>query len=130
MITVAKGTSAIFAVTNFSDASAPDREGELEYKQGIAMAEAAAATPTLEHYIWSTLPSAEVATGGKIFVPHADYKARVDDYIKKKIPHLAKKTTFLWMGFYATNLAYFPPFKPTYMASAIWERACISSPLC
>lgn len=117
---------AIFAVTNFSDASTPDREGEIEYEQGVKMADAAAATPTLEHYIWSTLPSAEVATGEKIRVPHADYKARVDKYIKEKLPDLAKKTTFFWMGFYATNLAYFPPFTPTYMVSAMRSSVCDS----
>ena len=107
-------------MTNFGDTHAPDREGEIEYEQGIHMAEAAAATPTLEHYIWSTLPSGEIATGGKIRVPHADYKARVDEYIRQKLPDLAKKTTFLWMGFYATNLAYFPPLKPTYLVSTFW----------
>lgn len=47
-----------------------DEAGELERQQGINLARAAAKTATLEHYMWSTLPSAKKATGGKILVPH------------------------------------------------------------
>lgn len=47
-----------------------DEAGELEEQQGINVARAAAKTATLDHYIWSTLPSARKFTGGKILVPH------------------------------------------------------------
>lgn len=51
-------------------------------------------------------------TKGKIPVPHFDYKARVDDYIKETLPELAAKTTFLMFGFYPSNFAFFPMLKP------------------
>ena len=33
------------------------------------------------------------------------------------MPELAAKTTFVWVGFYGTTLAYFPPLKPTPLAT-------------
>jgi len=72
----------------------------------------AAEVKTLEHYIWSTLPSAEQITDGEFPVPHFDYKAEVDNYIWKNLPDLAAKTTFLMFGFYPSNFAFFPMLKP------------------
>lgn len=76
------------------------------------LARLASQVKTLEHYIWSTLPNGERLTEGRIPVPHFDYKARVDDYIKETLPELAAKTTFLMFGFYPTNFAFFPMLKP------------------
>lgn len=86
--------------------------GELEKAQALALARAAAQSSTLEHYIWSTLPSASKTSGGKAPVPHLDYKAEVDEIIRKEMPELARKTTFLFFGFYGSNMAYFPFCKP------------------
>lgn len=94
-----------------------EKAGETEYDQGVKLANAASRTPSLEHYIFATLPSASKATNGKIHVPHMDYKANVDVYIKEKLPELAKKTTFVWHGMYASNLAFFPNMKPTFFVS-------------
>lgn len=86
--------------------------GEIEKAQALAVARAAAKSSTLEHYIWSTLPSAKKTSGGKVGVPHLDYKAEVDEVIWNDMPELAKKTTFLFFGFYASNMAFFPFVKP------------------
>jgi hypothetical protein len=45
-------------------------------------------------------------------VQHFDFKAQVDAKIKKEYPNLAAKTTFLYVGYYANNLANFPAGKP------------------
>jgi hypothetical protein len=76
------------------------------------LAQAAAQTPTLEHYIWSTQPSARRILGGKHEAPHMDYKANVDARIKAELPELARKTTYLYFGYYPQNMAYFPLVKP------------------
>jgi len=85
-------------------------------KQGINLADAALQTPTLTHYIWSTLPDASRISSGKYAVPHFQGKSRIDDYIKSK-PALLRKTTFLWITFYATNYV-FPMFTPNFVKSS------------
>ena len=50
-------------------------------------------------------------------MPHCDSKAIVDQHIFDNLPELAKKTTFLWVGYYASNLAYFPLCKVEYFVS-------------
>ncbi|KAF5646379.1 nitrogen metabolic regulation nmr [Fusarium sp. NRRL 52700] len=113
------GSFAIFAVTNFFQnfpTLSADAAVEEEAMQGINLARAAISTPTLEHFIWSTLPNAFRVSEGKSFVPHFAGKNKVDDYIKSQ-PDLLRKTTFLWVGFYASNLQY-PFFKPFPVTSA------------
>ncbi|KAJ5060782.1 hypothetical protein J3E72DRAFT_190104 [Bipolaris maydis] len=110
------GAQAIFAVTNWWDGlfrgHSLTEAGDIEHAQGIMLAKLASQVNTLEHYIWSTLPNGEKITEGRIPVPHFDYKARVDDYIKETLPELAAKTTFLMFGFYPSNLAFFSMLKP------------------
>jgi hypothetical protein len=81
------------------------KAGELEQKQLINIANAAAKTSTLQHYIFSGLPHAAEISKGQLKVPHFDFKAEVEDYIKQKLPELAEKTTYLWCGWYASNMA-------------------------
>ena len=85
------------------------------------IARAAAATPTLEHYIWSTTPSAKRMFRGKLLTPHMDYKANVDARIKSELPNLAAITTYLYFGYYPQNMAFFPLIKPVEYVSL---RAC------
>ncbi|KAL2865250.1 NmrA/HSCARG family protein [Aspergillus lucknowensis] len=108
-----EGSSAIFALTDFVApfaASGPDHAVEVESTQGINLAKAASQIPSLEHYIWSTLPNSRELSGGKIVVPHFDSKNRVDEYIKSN-PALLSKTTFLLPGFFAENYL-FPMLAP------------------
>ena len=102
---------AIFGVTNFwEELGKLGAEEASMYEQGQAkkLASAAARTKTLEHYIWSTLPSTKTPSGGKHFVPHMEPKSQVDQYIRDTFPDLAKKTTFLWVAWYAANMAKMP----------------------
>jgi hypothetical protein len=93
--------------------------GEIEEAQGMAVARAAAATPTLEHYIFSTCPSATrhqpplfLENGEQLLTPHMDYKANIDWRIKAELPELAAKTTYLYFGYFPQNMAFFPCIKP------------------
>ncbi|KAK0482758.1 putative hscarg dehydrogenase [Armillaria novae-zelandiae] len=104
-----QGASAAFGLTDFwtlLPTTGVDGAFKGEIQQGKNLAKAAAATPTLEHYVWSSLPSSTAASNGAISVPHIDSKTHVDEYIFS-LPDLAKKTTFFWAGFYATNLGSF-----------------------
>ena len=88
---------------------------EVEIKQGINLANAAVATSTLQHYVWSTLPNGMRISDGKYLIPHFDAKNKIDDYIKIN-PSLLAKTTFLWVTFYASNYL-FPVFTPNFNVS-------------
>ncbi|KAK7526383.1 uncharacterized protein IWZ02DRAFT_430468 [Phyllosticta citriasiana] len=111
-----QGAHAIFALTNWWEylrrGHSQEASGDIEERQGMTLARAAAEVPTLEQYIWSTLPAAKELTGGKCPVPHFDYKARVDRRIRDELPALAAKTTSLFFGFYPSNFAFFPMLKP------------------
>jgi hypothetical protein len=117
-----QGAHAIFAVTNFWEplfvTGSPEIAQNSDYDYGKNLADAAAAIPTLSHYIWSTIPSASEITGGKISVPHFEGKAQIDKYILNTIPALAAKTTFLWVGYYGLNSFNFPMIKPTKLGTS------------
>jgi hypothetical protein len=110
------GAYAVYGVTNFFDVF-PEvgkaKSVEIEVKQGINLAKAAAATASLQHYIWSTLPNSRRVSDGKVIVPHYEGKNQVDNYIRAN-PALFNKTTFLWITFYAANINY-----PWYMPFSI-----------
>lgn len=92
--------------------------GEIEKAQALTLARAAAKSSSLEHYVWSTLPDAKKTSNGKCPVPHLDYKAEVDNIIRQEMPELARKTTFLFFGYYGTNMAFFPFCKPMEVVSS------------
>ncbi|KAL4995603.1 hypothetical protein BDV10DRAFT_174417 [Aspergillus recurvatus] len=113
LISAFKGSHAVFAVTNFFEnlsthgiQGAMDRETEA----GINLAKAAAATETLEHYVWSTLPDSKANSAGRVCVPYYESKNVVDRYIRT-VPELLRKTTFVWFGWYAGNMAV-PLYHP------------------
>ncbi|MCJ1284643.1 hypothetical protein MMC26_003978 [Xylographa opegraphella] len=125
------GVQAIFGVTNFWEELAKlGAEAASTYEQGqaIKLASAAAKTKTLEHYIWSTLPSTKTPSGGKHFVPHMEPKSQVDQYIRDKLPELAKKTTFLWVAWYAANLAKMPLIKLMEVVSSRTPLSVFATP--
>ncbi|KAK4032150.1 hypothetical protein C8A01DRAFT_41413 [Parachaetomium inaequale] len=115
------GSHIIFGVTNFFEPfiahQSPDKAMEVEVQQGINLAQAAAATSTLEHYIWSTLPNAKAISAGKYLVPHFEGKNRIDAYIRDNEPDLLKKTTFFWVTWYHANYT-FPMFTPYFIGTA------------
>ncbi|GAB1735817.1 hypothetical protein NU219Hw_g5158t1 [Hortaea werneckii] len=116
LISAFKDVQAIFGVTNFwehlGQGLDADTAGEKEAEQAFNIASAASQIPTLEHYLFSTLPKARELSKGQRPVPHMDHKAGVDDRIRKELPELAAKTTFVWLGWYAANMASFPLVRP------------------
>lgn len=107
------GTSILFAATNFFESFIKygiEEAIDIETKQGINIAKAADAIPTLEHFIWSTLPNTQRISDGRYAVPHYMSKNRVNDFIKANSA-LLQKTTFLWVGTYASNMNY-PFYQP------------------
>ncbi|KAK4102575.1 NAD(P)-binding protein [Parathielavia hyrcaniae] len=112
-----EGAAAVFAVTNWWESLFSGKSqweaGEIEERHGMNLARAAAKTPSLEHYLWSTTPSAKrMFPDGLLETPHMDYKANVDARIKAELPGLAAKTTYLYFGYYPQNMAFFPLIKP------------------
>lgn len=55
-----EGATAIFAVTDFYETfrkADPWTAMDVEYRHGFFLAKAAARTPSLQHYVWGTLPA-------------------------------------------------------------------------
>ncbi|KAK3371514.1 hypothetical protein B0T24DRAFT_323163 [Lasiosphaeria ovina] len=92
--------------------------GEEELVQYQNVAHVAAASPTLKHLVLSTLPPADKSSGGRLKVPHYDFKAYAVDWIQRTLPELWAKTTEVWPGFYDSNFAAFAMVKPLYLAAA------------
>ena len=88
---------------------------KVEFEQGKNIADAAAKTSTLKHFIWSTLPNARKISNGKYLVPHFEAKNKVDEYIKSNAV-LYAKTTFLWLTYFAQNYSS-PMFTPNFVVS-------------
>ncbi|OCL11810.1 NAD(P)-binding protein [Glonium stellatum] len=119
LVAAFSGSYAVYAVTDFFEPFGklgPKGAVEIEVQQGVNLVKAAAATSTLEHYIWSTLPNGKKITNGKFVVPHFEAKNQIDDYIRSDAA-LLSKTTFLWVTFYAQNF-YFPMFTPIHVPTA------------
>lgn len=110
------GVHAVFALTNWWEAlfqgKSQHESGNIEERHGMNLARAADASRTVEHYIWSTCPSAKDRYWGTFEVPHMDYKARVSARIKSELPRLAAITTYFYVGYYPQNMAFFPMCKP------------------
>lgn len=75
------------------------------------MANAAQKTKTLEHYVMSSLPPADKVSGGKLKVPHFDYKQKAVDWMKVNTPDVYAKMSQIWPGWYPSNLLALPMVK-------------------
>lgn len=87
------GANAIFAFTDYYDfffQLGPARSMARELEQGSNLARAAATIPTLERYVWSTLPNTNAITQGQAIVPHFQGKANVDVYQRESSRTLRK----------------------------------------
>lgn len=114
-----EGSHLIFGVTDFVEPfKTNDSQGAMEieasYARNIVLA--AQATPTLEHFIWSTLPGVAEITGGKLVAENFDGKNEGNKLIRAD-PELLAKTTFLLTGWYDINFNY-PLYRPTLVPSA------------
>ena len=95
-----KGAHVIYAMTDFWQAMSFD----IEYNQGVGIADTAADLPQLEHFIWATLPDGRALSNGKFtHIYHWQSKAAVTDYIRKSRPALWAKTTAVLFPNYFEN---------------------------
>lgn len=84
---------------------------DIEVQQGKNVAEAAAAVPSLERLVWSTLPHVREVSGGKYTqVFHFDSKAVVLDYMLQ-VPELRGKVSSVLMGGFLSNFVSMDLFK-------------------
>lgn len=94
------GASIIFGLTDFW----ASRSSAVEVQQGKSLVDAAAATPTLTHFVWSALPDPVALSNGKYLnVHHWKSKSEVTEYINKTYPALWKKTTTILFPNYFEN---------------------------
>jgi uncharacterized protein YbjT (DUF2867 family) len=94
-----EGAYGVFGVTNFWE----HFQGEAEQGRNLVDAVSAAG---VEHFVFSTLPPIEKATGGALKSPHFDIKAELEEYARS----LGIPATFVHVPFYFDNfLAFFPP---------------------
>jgi hypothetical protein len=96
------GAHAIYALTDFWQ----KQSAEAEIAQGKAIADAAAATATLQHLVWSALPDPVALSEGKFLnVHHWKGKSLITDYIRTEKPELwAKTTTILFPNYFENCL--------------------------
>jgi NAD(P)-dependent dehydrogenase (short-subunit alcohol dehydrogenase family) len=74
---------------------------------------AAAGVPSLERFVYSSLPSMRDASNGKYTRSfHAESKASIVKYIEAEQPELAKKLSILYAGAYTTNNLLAPTLDP------------------
>lgn len=94
------GASIIYGLTDFW----ASHSSEVEIQQGKSIVDAAAATPTLKHFLWSALPDPVALSNGKYLnVHHWKGKSEVTEYIKDKNPVLWEKTTTILFPNYFEN---------------------------
>lgn len=115
-----EGAEYIFANTAFHGQtllqSGAEAAKSRETQQGLIIAQAAAATSSLRHLVWSTLPDAFQCTGGRFDIPHFQSKIAAEQYLLDPGNGLVDKTTFLRVGFYGSNLLM-DPYKPVSIVS-------------
>lgn len=95
------GVYGVFGVTNFWE------HFEKEGPQGRNLVKAVSEA-NVGHFIFSTLPPIEKATGGALKSPHFDLKAEHEDYARS----LGIPSTFVHVPFYYENFLYFFPPRP------------------
>ncbi len=94
-----KGCYGVFGVTNFWE------HFEKEAFHGKNLIDAVKEAG-IEHFVFSTLPSAQKHSEGKLEVPHFDLKARMEEYARS----LNLPATYAHVAFYYENfLSFFPP---------------------
>lgn len=81
---------------------------EIELVQGRNLVRAAASIPTLQRFVWSTLPGVEKWSKSKYTkVPMFDAKEEIAAMLREE-PRLAGKLSMLIVGFYANNALSVP----------------------
>ncbi|KAJ8132068.1 hypothetical protein O1611_g1556 [Lasiodiplodia mahajangana] len=102
------GSYAVYGVTGIDDLLANHdltTVEKIEETWGQNIAQAAAETVGLQHFIWSSLPHASDISNGRYHLYNHVGKNKVDDYIRANAD-LAAKTTILVIGQYHSNYSY------------------------
>ncbi|KAI9840666.1 MAG: hypothetical protein M1837_001390 [Sclerophora amabilis] len=137
-----KGANVVYGVTDFwalfsnpatKEALKPGevlnkRAYDEEFQQGKNIVDAVStiADSSLDLFVWSSLSNTKKWSKGKYqWVYHFDGKAAVVDYIQT-FPQLAKKTSILQVGYYATN-SLLPASTPMKAADGVYEVSNIGS---
>ncbi|KAI1110915.1 hypothetical protein F5Y14DRAFT_335947 [Nemania sp. NC0429] len=81
---------------------------DTEETYGKNIAQAAAETVGLQHFIWSTLPPADKISNGRFPLHNHAPKNNVNKFIRANHPELAAKTTFFIIAQYHINYSYGP----------------------
>ncbi|KAL2869454.1 uncharacterized protein BJX67DRAFT_379008 [Aspergillus lucknowensis] len=118
-----QGAHAIFVNTDFwgpyvsgtgggTTHSSDDAFNE-EVRHGKNAALAASRVSTLERYVYSALGPMKRASKGKYTQSyHWDSKAAIVEYIENEQRELARKTSVIYVGAYATNPLFMPKLDP------------------
>lgn len=111
-----ESANIIFAITNFWD----QYSYNVEVKQGKLINELAAAVPTLEHYIFSSLADGRELAGGRFqnILPYNAKREILEDLKSYEI--LWGKTTELWVAYYWQNWLKYSIFAPKKEADGTW----------
>lgn len=109
LTTAFSNVNVIFLNTTFWELYTTQKETalETEISYGKNAVDAAASIPSLERFIYSSLPGVSKASKGKYSVNHADSKAAITEYIMTTLPD----ASFIYLGAYNTN----PMLAPTFM---------------
>ncbi|KAK3716800.1 hypothetical protein LTR37_006150 [Vermiconidia calcicola] len=124
-----EGANAIYAVTDFwqwlkQDATFQQAEKQSKKPNEIAMEReiqhgknivqaAANQVSTLDRLVLSTLSDSNKWSNGEIrWNLHFDGKGRYEAYLKQQFSELAKKTSYLHVGYYLSNWKMNPSFAP------------------
>jgi hypothetical protein len=84
-----------------------------EVSNGKNAAIAAAGIPSLERFVYSSLPSIREASNGKYTRSfHPESKASIVKYIEAEQPQLAQKLSIIYAGAYTTNRLLYPTLNP------------------
>ncbi|KAM0447550.1 hypothetical protein ACHAO4_008877 [Trichoderma viride] len=119
------GASIIFGLTDFW----ASRSSAVEVQQGKSLVDAAAATPTLTHFVWSALPDPVALSNGKYLnVHHWKSKSEVTEYINKTYPALWKKTTTILFPNYFENCLTNPASYLPKNVSGTYVHSFLHSP--
>ncbi|EHK42378.1 hypothetical protein TRIATDRAFT_33283 [Trichoderma atroviride IMI 206040] len=119
------GASVIFGLTDFwaSCSSA------IEVQQGRNLVDAAAATATLTHFVWSALPDPVALSHGKyLHVHHWKGKSEVTEYINATYPALWEKTTTVLFPNYFENCLTNPASYLPKNVSGTYVHSFLHSP--
>lgn len=83
---------------------------------------------TLEHLVFSTLPSTTQATSGHVTgVRHFDGKGAATDFLRTSLPDVWEKTTALWVGIYFQASKLFP-LAPNKNEQGVYVQAMTAKP--